>query len=118
MDGSSYTRVSRGRGGIAREPGGTRGRPVSRNKHWSANDSRGTLNHSDSDRWERGGHRGGGRGRGAPRGPPRTFPNVSLRVNRPSRPEQPVQHENEHHEEVAQQEEEEDDNIEEGQEEE
>ena len=100
MDGSSYTRGGRGRGSIAREPGGTKGRPLSRNKHWSANDSRGsTPNHSDSERWERGGHRGGGRGRGAPRGAPRQFPNVSLRVNNLSRPEQqPVPHEEEHHE--------------------
>jgi len=100
MDGSSYTRGGRGRGSIARESGAIRGRPLSRNKHWSANDSRGsTPNHSDSERWERGGHRGGGRGRGASRGAPRKFPNVSLRVNNLSRPEQqPVPHEEEHHE--------------------
>jgi hypothetical protein len=48
---------------------------------------------------ERGGHRGGGRGRGASHGAPRKFPNVSLRVNNLSRPEQqPVPHEEEHHE--------------------
>ncbi|KIM44074.1 hypothetical protein M413DRAFT_9323 [Hebeloma cylindrosporum] len=101
MDGSSYTRGGRGRGGIAREPGGTRGRPLSRNKHWSANDSRSsTPNHSDSERWERGGHRGGGRGRGAPRGSPRKFPNVSLRLNNSPKPEQqPVPHAEEHHDE-------------------
>ena len=109
MDGSSYTRSGRGRGGISREPGGTRGRPLSRNKHWSANDSRGsTPNHSDSERWERGGHRGGGRGRGASRGAPRQFPNVSLRVNNSSRPEQqPMPQEEVHHEEVKPQVEEE-----------
>ncbi|KAF9552870.1 hypothetical protein CPC08DRAFT_822619 [Agrocybe pediades] len=92
MDGPLYTRGSRGRGGIMHEGGG-RGRPHSRNKHWSASDppSRTTTpNHSDSERWERGGHRGGGRGRGrgAPRGAPRTFPNVSLRVNHAQAPQQ------------------------------
>lgn len=120
MDGSSYTRGGRGRGGIARESGGTRGRPLSRNKHWSANDSRGsTPNHSDSERWERGGHRGGGRSRGASRGAPRTFPNVSLRVNNLSRPEQqPVPQEEEHHDEEIPQAEEEDVNGENGHDEE
>ena len=83
MDGPLYIRGSRGRGGAVHEGGG-RGRPHSRNKHWSATDGTSrttTPNHSDSERWERGGHRGGGRGRGIPRGSPRKFPNVTLRVN-------------------------------------
>ncbi|KAF9484566.1 hypothetical protein BDN70DRAFT_872349 [Pholiota conissans] len=97
MDPSSYTRGSRGRGGLNHDAAGLRGR--SKNKHWSAdgNSTRSsTPNHPDSERWERGGHRGGGRGRGTPRGTGKTFRNVSLRLNGPSQPshtpvEQPIQ---------------------------
>ncbi|KAF8962842.1 SAC3/GANP/Nin1/mts3/eIF-3 p25 family-domain-containing protein [Flammula alnicola] len=84
MDGSSYTRAGRGRGGVIHDAGGARGRPHSRNKHWSATDGgsrSSTPNRSDSERWERGGYRGGGRGRSSSRGAPRVFHNVSLRVN-------------------------------------
>ena len=91
MDASSYPRGTRGRGNITHDA--ARGRPHSRNKHWSAADSAtrsNTPNHSDSERWERGGHRGGGRGRGAPRGVAPVFHNVSLRLNHsPSHSPQP-----------------------------
>ncbi|PPQ97115.1 hypothetical protein CVT26_000597 [Gymnopilus dilepis] len=83
MDGPLHPRGGRGRGG-APVDGGSRGRPHSRNKHWSATDGTprsSTPNHVDSERWERGGHRASGRGRGAARGGGRRFPNVSLRVN-------------------------------------
>ncbi|KJA18922.1 hypothetical protein HYPSUDRAFT_44772 [Hypholoma sublateritium FD-334 SS-4] len=82
MDASSYPRGSRGRGNLSHDA--ARGRPHSRNKHWSAADSvarTNTPNHSDGERWERGGHRGSGRGRGVPRGVAPIFHNVSLRLN-------------------------------------
>ena len=75
----------RGRGIVVGDPG--RGRPHSRNKHWTPGENArsNTPTHSDGERWERGGHRGGGRGsRGGGRGVPRKFPNVSLRVNQGS----------------------------------
>jgi len=86
MDGSAFTRSGRGRG-VNGSDG--RGRPHSRNMHWSADGgSRGhTPNNPDSERWERGGHRGGGRGRGHPRGTMPKFQNASLRLNYP--PPQP-----------------------------
>lgn len=90
MDASSYPRGSRGRGNLTHDA--ARGRPHSRNKHWSAADSvvrTNTPNHSDSERWERGGHRGGGRGRGALRGVAPIFHNVSLRLNHPPHSPQP-----------------------------
>jgi len=78
---SPFLRGSRGRGGLGHDG---RGRPLSRNKHWSATDgSRSqthTPNNGDNERWERGGHRGGVRGRGYSRGAPR-FNNVSLRLD-------------------------------------
>ncbi|CAA7264544.1 unnamed protein product [Cyclocybe aegerita] len=91
MDGSSFPRGGRARGGASYDSGG-RARPHSRSKHWSAPDggSRShTPNNSDSERWERGGHRGGGRGRGVTRGAPK-FHNVSLRLNQPSLPHSPA----------------------------
>ncbi|KAF9530689.1 SAC3/GANP/Nin1/mts3/eIF-3 p25 family-domain-containing protein [Crepidotus variabilis] len=83
MEGPISGRGGRGSGGVAQDGLGGRGRPYSRNKHWTPADagSRGhTPNHTDSERWERGGHRGG-RGRGFPRGGVPKFQNVSLRLN-------------------------------------
>ncbi|KAG6836633.1 hypothetical protein H0H93_005660 [Arthromyces matolae] len=56
----------------------------SRNRQWVAgengqNSGTSTPNHSDSERWERGGHRGGHKGRGVFRGRPK-FSNASLRT--------------------------------------
>lgn len=102
MEAPAFLRGGRGRGGIVHDGIGGRGRPHSRNKHWSSQDggSRShTPNNVDNERWERGGHRGGGRGRGHSRGAAPKFHNVSLRLNNtrhhvpapevPSRLEQP-----------------------------
>ncbi|KAF8151652.1 SAC3/GANP/Nin1/mts3/eIF-3 p25 family-domain-containing protein [Crassisporium funariophilum] len=110
MDGFSYPRGrGRGRGATTHDLGPGRERPLSRNKHWTPNDTGSRSNppnHVDNERWERGGHRGGGRGvRGAARGAPRKFHNVSLRLNNHQRqPEHntapfnaPVQQEEEMH---------------------
>jgi len=79
---SPFLRGGRGRGGLGHDG---RGRPLSRNKHWSATDgSRSqthTPNNGDNERWERGGHRGGVRGRGHSRGITPRFNNVSLRLD-------------------------------------
>ncbi|KAG6844263.1 hypothetical protein H0H87_008299 [Tephrocybe sp. NHM501043] len=82
MDSVSHVR-GRGRGN---------GQAHSRNRHWVAADNgqrsgSSTPYHSDSERWERGGHRGGHRGRGAPRGRSK-FSNVSLRVTSAPPPNQ------------------------------
>ena len=106
MEPPAFLRGGRGRGGIVHDSTGGRGRPLSRNKHWSALDG-GSRSHTpnivDNERWERGGHRGGGRGRGQPRGAAPKFHNVSLRLNNTrnhvpapevlSRPEQPQEDE-------------------------
>ena len=79
---SPFLRGGRGRGGIGHDG---RGRPFSRNKHWSATDGSRSQSHtpntSDSERWERGGHRGGGRGRGYSRGITPKFNSVTLRLD-------------------------------------
>ena len=79
MEASAFPR-GRGRGGIVHDG---RGRPLSRNKHWSViNGSRSqshTANNADGTRWERGGHRG--RGRGHSRGIVPKYSNLSLRLD-------------------------------------
>lgn len=81
-------RSSRGRGGANHDGANNTRRPQSRNKHWvpdegHASNGSASGHHSDSERWERGGHRGGRGIRGAARGG-RTFPNASLRVTHDS----------------------------------
>ena len=97
MEGPIFARGGRGRGGTIYDGSGGRGRPTSRNKHWSASEGGSrthTLNSTDSERWERGGYRGGGRGRGG-RGNAPKFHNVSLRLNNTPKqftsPDQPPQ---------------------------
>ena len=79
MEASAFPK-GRGRGAIVHDG---RGRPLSRNKHWSViNESRSqshTPNNADGERWERGGHRG--RGRGHSRGIVPKYSNLSLRLD-------------------------------------